>query len=296
METLFGTGKLSQSYFDSLDISANASAFYDFDVNASTFFDAERQFDYRESLLKVDHLYGKWLPLFSVIYLMLIFGGMRAMKARAAFRLTRALRIWNFLLAAMSIVGTWRTLPEAWSVVSKQGAYPAVCISAYFFKKHASAFWALIFTVSKLFEFGDTFFLVARKRPVIFLHWYHHISVMFFSYYCFRHAIAVSRWFMVINFLVHSVMYSYYMARSMSIRVPKVVSMLITSLQIFQMVVASGTIFLSMYYKYIGLPCSITIREGCVFSLLYGSYFVLFGKYFANTYIRNWQAKKIRTD
>jgi hypothetical protein len=34
------------------------------------------------------------------------------------------------------------------------------------------------FTVSKVFELWDTFFIVVRKRPLILLHWYHHVTVL----------------------------------------------------------------------------------------------------------------------
>ena len=33
------------------------------------------------------------------------------------------------------------------------------------------------FAISKLVEYGDTVFLVLRKRPVTFLHWFHHTTV-----------------------------------------------------------------------------------------------------------------------
>ena len=32
--------------------------------------------------------------------------------------------------------------------------------------------WVLLFIVSKLFELGDTLFLAAQQKPVMFLHWW----------------------------------------------------------------------------------------------------------------------------
>ena len=34
-----------------------------------------------------------------------------------------------------------------------------------------SSFWASVFVLSKVPELGDTFFILLRKQPLIFLHW-----------------------------------------------------------------------------------------------------------------------------
>jgi len=93
-----------------------------------------------------------------------------------------------------------------------------------------------MFVLSKVPELGDTVFIVLRKQPLIFLHWYHHVTVLIYCWYSFSEYTAPARWFVVMNFIVHSIIYSYYALRAMRFRPPKAVAMLITSLQLLQMV------------------------------------------------------------
>lgn len=38
--------------------------------------------------------------------------------------------------------------------------------------------WNSVFVISKLVELGDTVFLWLDKKPVKFLHWFHHATVL----------------------------------------------------------------------------------------------------------------------
>ena len=64
-------------------------------------------------------------------------------------------------------------------------------------------------------ELGDTIFIVLRKQKLIFLHWYHHITVLIYCWYSFSQYTAPARWFVVMNFIVHSIMYTYYAFRAL---------------------------------------------------------------------------------
>ncbi|XP_017876926.2 elongation of very long chain fatty acids protein 6, partial [Ceratina calcarata] len=156
-----------------------------------------------------------------------------------------------------------------------------------------SGFWTWMFVLSKLPELGDTIFIVLRKQPLIFLHWYHHITVLLYSWFSYTEYTASARWFVVMNYFVHSVMYSYYALKAMRYRPPKGISMLITTLQLAQMVI--GCAINIMAYQYLEggqIDCHIShvnVRLGLV---MYFSYFVLFARFFQQAYLKKAAAKK----
>ena len=55
--------------------------------------------------------------------------------------------------------------------------------------------------------------------------------------YAFTEYTAPARWFVSMNYVVHSAMYSYYALKAMRYRVPQFVSIVITTAQLVQMVV-----------------------------------------------------------
>eukprot|EP00122_Pirum_gemmata_P011475 Pgem_evm2s10633 len=48
-----------------------------------------------------------------------------------------------------------------------------------------SGMWTTLFIFSKIPELFDTMFIVLRKRPLIFLHWYHHITVLAYCWHAY---------------------------------------------------------------------------------------------------------------
>lgn len=93
-------------------------------------------------------------------------------------------------------------------------------------------------------ELVDTVFLVLQKKPVIFLHWFHHVTVMLYCWHAYVNRIGPGIWFGGINYAVHSVMYLYYFLatynrQSKLVRtITSMMQMPITIIQILQMVVS----------------------------------------------------------
>ena len=100
------------------------------------------------------------------------------------------------------------------------------CYSDYVHREYIHlTVWGWIFALSKIVEFGDTAFLVLRKSPLSFLHWYHHITVCVYTWYALTPTpSALSTWFGPMNFTAHTFMYSYYALRSAGYKLHPLVS------------------------------------------------------------------------
>jgi len=132
----------------------------------------------------------------------------------------------------------------------------------------------------------DTVWLVANKKKVIALQWWHHLSVML---YCWLSGISYPDsgdgfFFALVNSLIHSIMYPYFalsvifkVVRSQSIR------MTITLLQLSQMFIGVG---LRFWYDRNCTPVHPERQYwvGIAGWLIYGSYLFLFAKFFIEEY------------
>ncbi|XP_063982047.1 very long chain fatty acid elongase 6 [Diachasmimorpha longicaudata] len=261
--------------------------------NYSYVFNFEEEFIHQDTRVWMTN---NWTNVFYYvgIYMVLIFGGQYWMASRPRYELRGLLTLWNSLLATFSIIGFARTAPELIHVLRNHGLYHSVCIPSFILMDRVSGFWTWMFVLSKLPELGDTLFIVLRKQPLIFLHWYHHITVLLYSWFSYTEYASTARWFVVMNYFVHSIMYTYYALKAMRYSPPKSISMVITALQLIQMIVGCAINVWAYQYLTPGQShCSIS-RFNVHFSLImYFSYFVLFAKFFHKAYIGGKKGKKI---
>ncbi|ORC86304.1 fatty acid elongase [Trypanosoma theileri] len=148
-------------------------------------------------------------------------------------------------------------------------------------------FWVAAFVLSKIPEMMDTVFLVLQKKPVIFLHWYHHATVMLFCWHGYAYTISSGLWFATMNYFVHSIMYFYYFVCACGFRkVIRPIAPLITALQILQMVV--GTLIVTYTYtvkNILGMKCDVNGSSLRLGLLMYVSYLILFSQLFHRSYL-----------
>ncbi|PIK60557.1 putative elongation of very long chain fatty acids protein 6-like [Apostichopus japonicus] len=249
-----------------------------------TIFPFEEDFDHRP-WLEWFHKYWKISALASVIYVIVIFSIKRIMRDRQPFGLRSALVLWSLALAVFSTVCAMRLWRELFRYQGIFGWKATMC-DAEIGYSGVNGFWSLLFVLSKLPELGDTLFVVLRKQPLIFLHWYHHITVLMYSFYSYEMLVAPGRYFILMNSSVHSIMYSYYAIKaSRIVRIPKWINICITLIQISQMVVGVIVNLLAYHYRSNGEFCSTADSNITVAMLMYASYFVLFANYFFQAYL-----------
>ncbi|CAL8123749.1 unnamed protein product [Orchesella dallaii] len=238
-----------------------------------------------------------WSVYASVIYVALVFYGQWLMKDKTPLKLRKVLTLWNITLALFSAMGFFRSAPELLvSALQPDGLHRSVCS----LENHnaATSFWGWLFALSKIIEFGDTAFIVLRKQPLIFLHWYHHMTVCIYCWFAHGAYDPSSRWFCTMNYMVHALMYSYYALRSLQIKLPRSFAMVLTFLQLSQMVVGLVVNFHSYFVLTNGEECARPMSNIYLALAMYFSYFLLFMDFFYKTYVvtPRSKAKAAKTD
>ena len=207
------------------------------------------------------------------------------MANREPMKLRGPLIVWNSALALFSIIGFIRVFPEFLYTFQQFGFKHTVCNNSYITSKPAR-YWIYLFVLSKTPELVDTIFLVLKKQNLIFLHVYHHATVVIYAWLVYSHRMAGARWFSAMNLCVHSIMYTYYALKAMPnvVRIPKWVSMIITTSQTLQMVAGTYVVAIAFYAHMMGQPCATNTYMSIISLIIYGSYLVLFARFFYQAY------------
>ncbi|KAF3790612.1 Elongation of fatty acids protein 3-like [Nymphaea thermarum] len=116
-------------------------------------------------------------------------------------------------------------------------------------------FWCYIFYLSKIFEFSDTVFILLKKKPLTFLHVYHHAVVVVMCFLWLQHVQSLLVIALVTNASVHTLMYTYYLCCSVG-HAPKWKRM-VTDCQILQFLfsIAVSTVLLWEHFSGGGIGC-----------------------------------------
>ncbi|GMS94957.1 hypothetical protein PENTCL1PPCAC_17132, partial [Pristionchus entomophagus] len=263
---------------------------------------------FRTPVTYTDMFFGEWnqdktkyfmenthLPISIMVtaaYLMMVRFGPKFMEHRKAFDLRSSLTAWNMALFAYSALSLVILVPHLMKTMYKGGVIRTICNTDDLYTNPISGFYGWLFCMSKGPELIDTVYLILRKRPVIFMHWYHHSVTFLFGQIFYTSFVPWARWGVIINLGVHTVIY--YALRAWGVKTDRWVSKLITCTQSLSLQI---TQFASMFY-FAGVlmneystkglhDCDLMLDKMGLGFVIVCSYLYLFCQYFHNTYIQN---------
>jgi len=147
--------------------------------------------------------------------------------------------LWNILLSVFSIYGTIRISPVLLSNFATRGFHDTLCTfreEEYYTTRVGFAMG--IFSLSKLPEFGDSFFLIMTgKKQLPFLQWFHHVTIFLCAWQAYADGSSIFICLAAMNYPVHAIMYCYFaLAEAGYKKEVRPAAMYITMMQICQMI------------------------------------------------------------
>lgn len=213
--------------------------------------------------------------ILAITYLPIIFG-LKYFVEKYDINLDKQLKFplfcWNLFLGGFSLWGTYYTFGSLY--------WFPICDRSRCYLDKQIIHVVMLYNLSKPLEFIDTLFIVLRRKPLIFLHYYHHIATFLYCWYANQYSGEYNCGgfhFAAVNLFVHAIMYNYYAAMTYY-RFSRWVSKSITTLQILQMIYGMGISIATLFCKEIDY-----VGTFIVFGL-YFSYFILFYQMYKNRY------------
>lgn len=221
------------------------------------------------------------------LYFIMIHALQRTMATRKPLDIPQFLFLHNAMLCAASLVlALWLSSTLIARYRGGLTLHQLVCSRDIFEDGHLH----LIYYINmffKVWEFMDTFLLALRKKPIAFLHAYHHAATLVLTWsQLVEHS--GCQWVpIVINLWVHVFMYYYYAMSALRIRIWW--KKYLTTLQIMQFIIdvvvvnyAYGIFIMSGFDETV---CYGTTRGAVVGIVVLTSYLFLFIQFYVRTYL-----------
>jgi len=232
------------------------------------------------------HTAGIWLPIGSLLFYLI--GVLQIlpqiMSHRDPVQVGSILPYWNLFLFVGSSTAASIYLVALIRKYWNSSFYEMICDPYDQAFTGLYGFMAWIFLISKILEFVDTIFTVLKKKPISFLHWYHHATVMAYTWLSVSTRNSLGQWFGLVNYWVHTFMYYYYWRTTSGYKITWAKTL--TTMQISQMGVGIVLLGIWTYFWITKGYCNstngwLTVVSGLV---MYGSYLVLFLRFYGQRY------------
>ena len=209
----------------------------------------------------------------SILYLPLCFF-LKSLKIKKNDKYDIHYTIWNLGLALFSLWGLFYSINVL--TMHQSNSLKNIIIDTSLLKSNF-CIPGYYFTISKIFELGDTILILLRGRNLRFIQYYHHMITLIYCWYShqYNQYNSSSELFCIMNLFIHSIMYSWYFLSSINIRTSNLVKNSISILQTIQMFLGMGIIIVCIIY---GNWLKLDIINSLFAIIMYGSYIVLFSK------------------
>ncbi|KAG0335536.1 hypothetical protein BG000_007443 [Podila horticola] len=157
------------------------------------------------------------VAMWTITYLIVIFGGRQIMKNQDAFKLKHLFILHNFLLTIASGALLVLFIENLAPILARHGLFYAICNEGAWTQRLELLYY-LNYLV-KYWELADTVFLVLKKKPLEFLHYFHHSMTMILCFVQLGGYTSVSWVPITLNLTVHVLMYYYYMRSAAGVRI-----------------------------------------------------------------------------
>ncbi|EGO30810.1 hypothetical protein SERLADRAFT_455104 [Serpula lacrymans var. lacrymans S7.9] len=234
-----------------------------------------------------------WPVVFTTLvsYLTVVFGIRVLMKDRSPLKLNALFRIHNLFLSAGSLVLLVLMLEEVGLVWWQSDTYSVMCADSSWTDR--LEFYYMINYYFKYIELLDTIFLAFKKKPLAFLHVFHHSATALLCFTQLNGKTSISWVVITLNLGVHVVMYYYYYATAGGAKIWW--KKYLTTIQIVQFVIDLFVVYFGTYqhYAFTHAPhmphignCAGTESAALFGCGLLSSYLILFINFYIQTYKR----------
>ncbi|KAI6175469.1 Elongation of very long chain fatty acids protein [Aphelenchoides bicaudatus] len=221
------------------------------------------------------------------VYVVAIFSIKFLMRERKPYGLVGPLIWWNAFLALFSLLGFVFTTPAFVKTIYNHGIqHTYTHINAMHTDKTAG-YWTFLWIVSKIPEFVDTFFIVLRKKPLMFMHWYHHALTGYFAFHTFYAENAYMVWVVWMNYLIHFAMYSYYGLRALHVRIPPIMAQILTTSQMIQFLITIAWMTHAGFMLSAGQKVAATAYGLFIGQFMMWTYLILWMRFYYVSYFRS---------